>query len=197
MGLIIVGAGLMATLGSPYPEMATIVVVVTSIVLMFIGQGKVSGLPATRAAREDARDAADDAAYAAGNLRWLGTRGVADDAGRPAVHLVAVGGTICSSLSYSATGLVASVFVCGYLGLLSMRSFLILSPLVPFSFRGIVSGVGLIFLAIVLFVIAVQLSIFVHPVLGPIVLAPLAYGWHGVCQWLIPAWFQKKQEALE
>ncbi len=41
-GFILVAAGLMATLGAPYPEMAMVVVVVTSIVLMFIGQGKVS-----------------------------------------------------------------------------------------------------------------------------------------------------------
>ncbi len=113
------------------------------------------------------------------------------------VHLVAIGGVVCWSLFYSAPGMFASVFVCGYLGLISMRSFLVLSPLVPFSFRGILSGVGLIFLAIVLFVIAVRLSIVVHPALGPIVLAPLTYGWHRVCRWMFPAWFQRKQEALE
>lgn len=196
-GIIIVGAALMATLGSPYPEMAMIVVVVTSIVLMFIGQGKVSDC-LQRELRE----------------KTLGTllmtphtpQEICDGWGRGAwrmmladlpVHLVAVGGVICWSLFYSAPGMFASVIVCGYLGLLSMRSFLVLSPLVPFSFRGIVSGVGLIFLAIVLFVIAVQLSILVHPGLGPIILAPLAYGWHRLCRWMIPAWFLKKQEALE
>jgi hypothetical protein len=196
-GFILVGAGLMATLGPPYPEMAMVIVMVTSIVLMFIGQGKVSDC-LQRELRE----------------KTLGTllmtphtpREICDGWGRGAwrmmlvdlpVHLVAVVGVVCWSLFYSAPGMFASVIVCGYMGLLSMRSFLILSPLVPFSFRGIATGVGLIFLALVLFVIAVRLSLVIHSALGPLVLAPMAYGWNRVCRWMIPSWFQKKQEALE
>jgi hypothetical protein len=196
-GVILIGAGLMTTLGPPYPEMAMAIVMVTSIVLMFIGQGKVSDC-LQRELRE----------------KTLGTllmtphtpREICDGWGRGAwrmmlvdlpVHLVAVGGIVCWSLFYSAPGMFASVIVCGYMGLLSMRSFLILSPLVPFSFRGIVSGVGLIFAAGLLLAVAISVSAHFHPTLGPLVLAPLAYGWHWVCRWMIPSWFQKKQEALE
>ena len=91
----------------------------------------------------------------------------------------------------------AAIMIGAYLMQLAMRSFLILSPIVPFSARGIVTGVSLIFLAIFLYGASVQLSHVFHPALGLLVLAPLAYCWHRLCRWMIPSWFQKKQEALE
>ena len=45
--------------------------------------------------------------------------------------------------------------------------FLVLSPLVPYSFRGILTGLGLIAAVFVVGIICVGLSIEIHPWLGP------------------------------
>jgi hypothetical protein len=196
-GLILLGAAFMTTLGSPYREMAMIIVVVTSIVLMFIGQGKVSDC-----VQRELRDKTLASLLMTPHTPLEICKGWGRGASRMMlvdlpVHLVSVGSVLYWSVFFPAPRVFAAIMVGAYLMLLSMRSFLILSPLVPFSVRGIVTGVGVIFLAIFLFGVSGQLSRVFHPALGPLVLVPLAYGWSRLCNWLIPSWFEKKQEALE
>lgn len=194
LGLVVIlGAALTASLSvSPFPEMAVSLLVIVSGVLMFMGQGKVSDC-LQRELREKTLPSLLMTPHTPMEL--------CDGWGRGAswmmlvdlpVHLAALGGVLFYLLKPA-----APVIVSGAVLMLSVRSFLILSPLVPFSFRGILSGLILIALVIVMLIVCVPLSVKFHPWLGPLVLIPLAYGWSRVCRWMIPAWFEKKQEALE
>ena len=84
----------------------------------------------------------------------------------------------------------------GAILLLASGPFFVLSPLVPFSFSGILTGLGLIAAILAMLVITVPLFVIVHPWLGPVLLLPLAWGWNWLCRRMIPIWFAKKQEEV-
>ncbi len=87
--------------------------------------------------------------------------------------------------------------ICGGAILLQASGpFFVLSPLVPFSFSGILTGLGLIAAVIAMLVVCVPFSVQVHPWLGPVILLPLAWGWNWLCRRMIPNWFAKKQDEL-
>ena len=87
--------------------------------------------------------------------------------------------------------------VCGG-AILIMASgpFFVLSPLVPFSFTGILTGLGLIAVVVLMFAIAIITLAVELPWLGTLILLPLAWGWNWLCRRMIPNWFAKKQEEL-
>jgi hypothetical protein len=193
VGVVLIGAAVMASLGvTPFPQLALVLLAITSAILLFMGQGKVSDclqrelkdktLPSLLMTPHTPIELCDGWGRGA---TWMMLVDLP-------VHLAALGGFLFHSMLPA-----APIIFGAYVLMLSMRSFLILSPLVPFSFRGIVTGVGLIAVVIVLLIIALPLSVNFHPWLGPLVLGPLAYGWSRVCRSMIPAWFEKKQEALE
>ena len=75
--------------------------------------------------------------------------------------------------------------------------FMMLSPLVPFTFNGVATGLGLTFL----FVVIVGLCIFVgavfHPVFVPLILVPLVslFNYH-VRRHVLPYWMERKISAI-
>ena len=79
--------------------------------------------------------------------------------------------------------------------LLCSGPFIVLSPLVPFTLRGLVTGVGLVMALIGMAAALLALSVFFHPWLGPLVAIPLGLGWHRLGRTIIPIWFAHKQEA--
>lgn len=79
--------------------------------------------------------------------------------------------------------------------LLCSGPFIVLSPLVPFTFRGLVTGIGLVMTLVGMAAALLALSVFFHPWLGPLVAIPLGLGWHRLGRRIIPIWFAHKQEA--
>ena len=79
--------------------------------------------------------------------------------------------------------------------LLCSGPFIVLSPLVPFSLRGLVTGIGLVMTLSMMVAVLLSLSVFFHPWLGPLVAIPLGLGWHWLGRRIIPIWFAHKQEA--
>ncbi len=75
--------------------------------------------------------------------------------------------------------------------------FFMLSPLVPFSGRGIFTGLFLLFSAIVIAVASITLAILVHPLLLPLAAIPLVwfYNWY-VRRHLLAYWMQRKIESI-
>ena len=90
----------------------------------------------------------------------------------------------------------APIICVGAILLLASGPFFVLSPLVPFSFSGILTGLGLIVAVLCMLVISVSFSVLVHPWLGPLLLLPMAGAWNWWCRSMIPDWFAKKQEEL-
>jgi hypothetical protein len=75
--------------------------------------------------------------------------------------------------------------------------FFMLSPLVPFSGRGILTGLGLLFSAICIAVVSITLAVLVHPVCLPLAAIPLVwlYNWY-VRRRLLAYWMQRKIESI-
>ena len=79
--------------------------------------------------------------------------------------------------------------------LLCSGPFIVLSPLVPFTLRGLVTGCGLVMTLCGMAAVLLALSVFFHPWLGPLVAIPLGLGWNRMGRRIIPTWFAHKQEA--
>lgn len=81
--------------------------------------------------------------------------------------------------------------------LVSSGPFMMLSPLVPFTFGGVVSGLGIVGGLVVIIVIGIVLCATVHPISLLVVSAPL---WWLFNRWLravvLPRWMQKKTSAI-
>lgn len=73
---------------------------------------------------------------------------------------------------------------------------LILSPLVPWSFKGIVSGLGLVVTLFIILVIVLIVSASINPWLGIVVAIPLAWIWNVMGRRMIPNWIGQKQDEL-
>lgn len=80
--------------------------------------------------------------------------------------------------------------------LMSSSPFLVLSPLVPWTFRGVFSGLKLIGVLILMAVIVVALSVNINPWLGTAVAMPLLIAWNAMARRMIPVWFAQKQDEL-
>ncbi len=93
--------------------------------------------------------------------------------------------------------MVLAPIVCGG-AILIMASgpFFVLSPLVRFSFSGILTGLGIIAATLLMLAIAGITMAEELPWLGTLILLPLAWGWNWLCRRMIPRWFSKKQEEL-
>ena len=72
----------------------------------------------------------------------------------------------------------------------------ILSPLVPWSFRGIFSGLGLVVTLLIMLMIVVAISASMAPWLGTSVAIPLAWVWYAMGRRMIPVWIAQKQDEL-
>lgn len=79
--------------------------------------------------------------------------------------------------------------------LLCSGPLIVLSPLVPFTLRGLVTGLGLVMTLFGMAAALSALSVFFHPWLGPLVAIPLGLGWNRLGRRIIPVWFAHKQEA--
>lgn len=101
-----------------------------------------------------------------------------------------LGGTLWYSPMVLAPAYVGTVVV-----LLCSGPFIVLSPMVPFTFRGLVTGVGLVVTLFGMAAALFSLSAFFHPWLGPLVAIPLGLGWNWLGRGIIPLWFAHKQEA--
>ena len=82
------------------------------------------------------------------------------------------------------------------LGLLAIGPFLTLSPLLPYTFSGIGTGLLVFAAAGVIATTGMVAGIYIHPWAAPLVLAPLVYGWNRLCRSLVGAWLMNKIRAL-
>jgi hypothetical protein len=82
--------------------------------------------------------------------------------------------------------------------ILSSGPFLTLSPLVPFSFTGIATGLLLIVLGIVLAAVCVYVAVAVHPAALPLAALPLAWLYNQVLRRrVLPYWMMRKVSSIE
>lgn len=179
-------------LGDPdYRGLGMGLLVMTTGVMMFIGRGKVSDclqkeikeqtLPSLLLTPHAAMEICDGWGRGAWKLMFP--------------DLVLYAACFVAFLLYAPMDL-APIVCGGAILILVSGPFLVLSPLVPFSLKGILSGLGLIAAVLLMLGVAVPLSVHVHPWLGPLVLLPLAWGWNRLGRQMIPRWFADKQEEL-
>lgn len=171
---------------------ALVMLIVCSLILLFMGQGKVSDC-----LQKELRDKTLSSLLMTPHTPLE----LCDGWGRGAWKMMWVdmpvhAATIVAMFLYSPSR-GAPMIVCGMIMVLASRHFLTLSPLVPYSILGVLTGVGLIFVPILFVGWIVGLSIRFQPWIGPIALIPLAVGWSALCRKMIPSWFAKKQESLE
>jgi hypothetical protein len=87
---------------------------------------------------------------------------------------------------------VPPVMVCIAMVLVASQHFFILSPLMPFSFAGVTSGVALIFAFIVMAAVCSFAAMLIHPWAAPVVLAPLLWGFVVLLKRVLPYWIDRK-----
>ena len=192
IGACLVGVIVLVSMNDPgYRAMGMALLIIPTGLMMFIGRGKVSDclqkeikdktLPALLMTPHSAIELCDGWGRGAWKLM------------QP--DLVLYAACLVGCLLYAPLDL-APIICGGAILLLASGPFFVLSPLVPFSFSGILTGLGLIAAVLVILVISVPLSVEIHPWLGPLILLPLAWGWNWLCRRMIPNWFAKKQEEL-
>ena len=100
-----------------------------------------------------------------------------------------------ASLAFGLYGPLISFTV--FVVILLNAPFLMLSPLVPFSGRGILVGMGLFVAAIFIAMLSIALAANVHPVLLPLVAIPLVwfFNWY-VRRRMLAYWMQRKIESI-
>jgi len=112
---------------------------------------------------------------------------------RPELVLFAVG--LVASLARDPEYLAPAMLSVG-LGILAAGPFFTLSPLLPYTVKGIVTGL-LVFLGMALCVFpSVLAGIFLHPWLAPVVLAPLVFGWNRICRSLVASWLAERLQTI-
>lgn len=82
------------------------------------------------------------------------------------------------------------------IGILSTGPFFTLSPLLPYTFKGIATGLLVFAGMLVCAMAATFAAIFGTPWLAPVVLAPLVYGWNRLCRWLVSSWLAQRLQSL-
>ena len=90
----------------------------------------------------------------------------------------------------------APAIVTGGLGVLATGPFFTLSPLLPYTFKGIATGLLVFVGMIACAVIATLVGIFGHPWLAPVAMAPLVYGWNRLCRSLVASWLAQRLQSL-
>lgn len=81
--------------------------------------------------------------------------------------------------------------------ILSSGPFMTLSPLVPFSFSGIATGLGLILIGIVMAGICVWVAVTVHPAALPLAAIPLAWLYNQILRrQVLPYWMMRKISSI-
>jgi hypothetical protein len=192
IGGCLVGTLVLVSMNDPgYRGLGMALLIITTGLMMFIGRGKVSDclqkeikdktLPALLMTPHSPLELCDGWGRGAWKLM------------QPDLVLYAACGVGC--LIFSPMTL-APIICGGAILILASGPFFVLSPLVPFSFTGILSGLGLIGAVLGMLVITIPLSVEIHPWLGPALIVPLAWGWNRLCCWMIPKWFSRKQEEL-
>jgi hypothetical protein len=84
------------------------------------------------------------------------------------------------------------IMLCIGMMLVSTHHFFILSPLMPFSFLGVTSGLALIFVFIVVAAVCIAVAQIVHLWAAPVVLAPLLWACSLLLRRALPFWMEKK-----
>ncbi len=192
IGSCLIGTLVLVSMGDPgYRAMGMVLLIIPTGLMMFIGRGKVSDC-----LQKEIKDKTlPDLLMTPHTVLEL-----CDGWGRGAwklmqPDLVLYAACLVGCLIYAPMDL-APIICGGAILILASGPFFVLSPLVPFSFWGILSGLGLIFAILIILGISVPFSALVHPWLGPVIMVPLAWGWNWLCRRMIPSWFAKKQEEL-
>ncbi len=192
IGSCLLGVMVLVSMGDPgYRAMGMVLLIIPTGLMMFIGRGKVSDC-----LQKEIKDKTlPDLLMTPHTVLEL-----CDGWGRGAwklmqPDLVLYAACLVGCLIYAPMDL-APIICGGAILLLASGPFFVLSPLVPFSFWGILTGLGLIAAVMFILVVSVPFSIHVHPWLGPVIMVPLAWGWNWLCRRMIPSWFAKKQEEL-
>ena len=188
----LLGVIVLVSMNDPgYRGMGMALLIIPTGLMMFIGRGKVSDclqkeikdktLPALLMTPHSAMELCDGWGRGAWKLM------------QP--DLVLYAACLVGCLIYAPMDL-APIICGGAILILASGPFFVLSPLVPFSFSGILTGLGLIAAVLLILVVSVPCSVHVHPWLGPVMMLPLAWGWNWLCQRMIPSWFAKKQDEI-
>ncbi len=112
---------------------------------------------------------------------------------RPELVLFSVG--IGVSLIRNSAQLSPAIVAIG-IGILSTGPFFTLSPLLPYTFKGIATGL-LVFAGMLVCAVAATLAaLFGTPWFAPLVLAPLVYSWNRLCRWLVASWLSQRLQSL-
>lgn len=174
-----------------YGSMAVVVLTISTLSLMFIGRGKVSDclqreikqqtLPSLLLTPHRSLDLIDG---------W--SRG-AKKLAKPdfVLHMICLAVLLVVSPNDA-----APIFVAVAMLLMASEPFFVLSPLVPYSVRGIATGLGVIIAVICAGTLAVLGSVAIHPWAGPIVFALLIWCWNRYCRYKITEWFASKQDEV-
>lgn len=88
------------------------------------------------------------------------------------------------------------IMLCIGMMLVASERFFILSPLMPFTFLGVTTGLGLIFVFMAVASVCIVAAAVVHPWMAPVVLAPLLWGFTVVLKLALPYWMEKKVESV-
>ncbi len=170
---------------------AVIMLIATTTIMMFIGQAKVSDC-LQKEIKEQTIPALLMTPYSTQELCAGWSRGAWK---LQQLDLILYAACLAACLWTSPDELSPAICI-GAAMLLSCGPFFVLSPLIPFSFGGIATGVWLITLPFMILGVAAGLTVEVHRWLGFVVAIPLAFGWNRLCWWMIPRWFDKKVKDL-
>ena len=83
------------------------------------------------------------------------------------------------------------------LAILCAGPFMMLSPLVPVTFKGVATGLGLTFVFLVIAGICIGLGAATHPMFVPLALIPLALLFNScVRRFVLPYWMEHKISSI-
>ena len=95
--------------------------------------------------------------------------------------------------SYALHPIAPAIVVSLMIAILFSGPFMMLSPLVPFTFLGIVTGVALTFAAVFIVALCIGCGATVHPMLAPVILIPLVWPFNYVLRRkILPHWMEWK-----
>lgn len=98
-----------------------------------------------------------------------------------------------AAASYALDPVAPTIVVSLMIAILFSGPFMMLSPLVPFTFSGIATGMVLTFAAIFIVAICIGCGVTVHPLMAPVILLPLVWTFNRVLRRkILPHWMERK-----
>jgi hypothetical protein len=100
-------------------------------------------------------------------------------------------------VSYALDPVAPAIVVSLAVAILFSGPFMMLSPLVPFTFSGIATGLALTFVALVIVAICIGCGATVHPLAAPVILLPLVWLYNRVLRRnILPQWMERKISSI-